>query len=133
MSQMRKPVMEVIRFRGSDIVVASNGSRRATTPSLTLTGFNGKKPADGVANLNGVNYSISSFDDVNTFLGALGNSGVKNAGIYAGTTENALTFRGVLRTEANTGANGWDGNYYYDPDAIWNNGDKDFKGVFKRQ
>ena len=70
-SQMRRPEMEVIRFTESDIVVASNGGRRATTPSLTLTGFNGKKPADGVANLNGVDYSISSLDDVNTFLGAL--------------------------------------------------------------
>ena len=133
MSQMRKPVMEVIRFTESDIVVASNGGRRMATPSLTLTGFNGKKPADGVANLNGVDYSISSLDDVNTFLGALGNAGVKSAGIYAGTTTNPLTFRGVLRTEANTGAKGWDGNYYYDPDAIWNNGDKDLKGVFYRQ
>ncbi len=133
MSQMRKPEMEVIRFTESDIVVASNGGRRVATPSLTLTNFSGGKAADGKAYLNGVEYSISSTDDVKTFLGALGNSGVKNAGIYAGTTTNPLTFRGVLNTEATKGAKGWNGSYVYDPDAIWNNGDIDLKGVFYRQ
>lgn len=132
MSQMRKPEMEVIRFTESDIVVASNGSRRMQTASLNLTGFGqqGVK-GDGIATLNGTSYSINTLNDVDTFTNALNNSDIFNAGISNGTT--TQTLRGTFRAEVNKGAEHWDGYYLYDSDAIWNNGNKNLKGVFIRQ
>ena len=129
MSQMRKPEMEVIRFAESDIVVASNGSRRMAT-SFSLTNVNAKDGAgNGIANYNNTNYLLNSEDAVKTFISAMG---VSNAGISIGG--DAQSLRGTLNKEANLGTSGsWDGYYVYDPDATWNNGKRNLYGVFIRQ
>lgn len=129
MSQMRKPEMEVIRFAESDIVVASNGARRMAT-SFSLTGVN-KNGAigDGIANYNNTDYFLTSETAVNTFISAMG---VSNAGISNG--KNTQSLRATLKRETDSVMKGnWDGYYVYDPDAIWNNGNRDLNGVFKLQ
>ncbi len=130
MSQMRKPEMEVIRFTESDIVVASNGGRRVMTTSFSLTGVNkGGEIGDGIANYNNTDYLINSESAVNTFISAMG---VSNAGISNGVKTQSL--RSTLKAETKQDIKGnWDGYYVYDPDAIWNNGNRDLNGVFKLQ
>ncbi len=129
MSQMRKPVMEVIRFTESDIVVASNGARRMAT-SFSLTGVNkGGEIGDGIANYNNTDYFLNSETAVNTFISAMG---VSNAGISNG--KNTQSLRSTLKRETESVMKGnWDGYYVYDPDAIWNNGNRNLNGVFKLQ
>lgn len=129
MSQMRKPEMEVIRFTESDIVVASNGARRMAT-SFSLTGVNkGGAIGDGIANYNNNDYLLNSESAVDTFISAMG---VSNAGISNGSTTQSL--KSTLKAETKQKIKGyWDGYYVYDPDAIWNNGNRNLNGVFKLQ
>ena len=130
MRQMNKPEMEVIRFAQNDIVVASSG--RLMSQSITLTRFSGGTPKDGVVQYNGTSYPITSSDDVSTFLSALRNNGIKNAGISNG--KNTQSLRNTIGKEVTRGVEGdWNGTYDYDPFAIWNNGDIDLFGVFIRQ
>ena len=118
MSQMRKPVMEVIRFTESDIVVASNGARRMAEPTLSLTGFSGGSPADGVASFNGEDYVMSSHTAVTSLVKALNGSGISNAGISTGGKAQSL--RATLKFEVDSGARYfYDGDYVYEPSATW--------------
>ena len=129
MSQMRKPEMEIIRFTESDIVVASNGARRMAT-SFSITGVNkGGAIGDGIATYNNTDYLLNSESAVNTFISAMG---VSKAGISNG--KNTLSLRATLNRETDSVMKGnWDGYYVYDPDAIWNNGNRNLNGVFKLQ
>ena len=127
MSQMRKPVMEVIRFTESDIVVAS-GSRRMAT-SFSLTGVNANDgAANGIANYNNTDYPLNSTDAVNAFISAMGVSG---AGIYNGRIQAPQSLSGTLNVEATKGTIGdWDGTYTYNPDTAWSDKTGEYKGVF---
>lgn len=134
MSQMKRPEMTVIRFVENDIVVASSSGRRMMTQSFDLTGCYGRERvrSDGALTYNGVVYSLDSTDNVDSFISALGASGIKNAGIQSGAAQGSL--RNTLNYEVSTGAKNYkDGTYVYDPSAIWNNGNQDLYGVFIRQ
>ena len=126
---MQRPEMVVVRFDENDVIVASGGFR--SVPSITMSRFSGGTPKDGLVQYNGTNYSISSKDDVSTFLSALRSNGIKNAGISNGKSTQSL--RNTLGYEVTDGARNWDGTYDYDPTAKWNNGDIDIFGVFIRQ
>jgi len=132
MVQMKKPEMEVIRFKERDLVVASNGRHIVTTSSIDLSGCSGHVPGDGTVTFNGVVYPISSYSDVSVFIEALRDSGISNAGVSTGGKPQSL--RATLRTEADSGArNFYDGTYVYDPSATWTLGDDTYYGVFIRQ
>lgn len=53
MSKMVAPEMDVVRFRESDVIVASMGV-------MTLSGFNNDVGSDGNINYKGTNYSIAN-------------------------------------------------------------------------
>ena len=129
MMKMQKPEMEVVRFNEIDVIVASGGLRKSA--SISLSGFSGGMPKDGAVQFNGTNYSMTSNDEVSTFLSALRNSGIRNAGISNGQTTQSL--RNTLLYEVSNGARNWDGTFDYDPSAVWNNGTSDIFGVFIRQ
>lgn len=125
MSKMTRPTMEVIRFKESDIVVASGAG-------FSNSKFGNGVAGDGVVTYNGTPYAMSSYDAVSSFLGVLAGDGIRNAGISNGSTTQSL--RGVLEVEASRGAGaGWNGSYVYDSTATWNNGTTDLRGVFKKQ
>ena len=127
MSQMRKPVMEVIRFTESDIVVSS-GSRRMAT-SFSLTGVNANDgAANGIANYNNTDYPLNSTDAVNTFISAMG---VSDAGIDNGRINAPQSLFGTLNVEVLRGTIGnWDGTYTYNPDTAWTDSNGNHRGVF---
>lgn len=121
--------MEAVRFNESDVIVASGGLRKSA--SISLSGFSGGKSKDGAVQFNGTNYSMTSNDEVSTFLSALRNSGIRNAGISNGQTTQSL--RNTLLYEVFNGARHWDGTFDYVPSAVWNNRTSDIFGVFIRQ
>ena len=129
MKKMERPKIEVIRFNENDVIVASSGLRGA--PTITMSRFSGGTPKDGTVQYNGNSYSIASKDDVSTFLSALRNNGIRNAGISNGASTQSL--RNTLGYEVSDGARNWDGTFVYDSSAKWNNGDVDLFGVFIRQ
>lgn len=132
MSLMKKPEMDVIRFKENDIVVASNGRHIITEQSIEFTGLTGGVAGDGTVTYNGIVYPLTSYADVSTFIKVLRDDGIANAGVSTGGTPQSL--RGTLRTEASDGAKYFsDGVYYYDPSATWSVDSNTYEGVFIRQ
>lgn len=116
------PEMRVVKFGSNDVIATSFATR-----SITLSNFGDGQASNGTINYNGVDYSSSS-----DFLNAYGAS--KNAGINNGNSE--MSVNNLFKHEnSGTGVDSkrWNGTYTYDPDATWNNGSTDLKGVFTKQ
>ena len=126
MSKMKKPEMSVVRFKESDVIVASGTG--AKTVSFTKLG--NKTAGDGIATYNGVDYVMSgSAVDFLTAVGATTNAGINN-----GTkTISVNHLFSVESSGTGVSSKNWNGTYTYDANATWNNGTKDLKGVFTKQ
>ena len=116
------------------LIVASGGSRMMTQ-SFDLTGCYSSVgvPADGSLTYNGVVYTLDSTDNVDSFIAALGASGITNAGIQSGSKPGSL--KNTLNFEVTNGAKNYkDGTYVYDSTATWTNmHGNTYNGVFIRQ
>lgn len=110
MSYMRLPEMEVVRFKESDVVVASG----TAVLSMKWSYFGDSIKGNGVVNYNGNDYVMSSQDNLDALLNAMSNIGV-NGGTEIRTSPNAEyhTLNGVLQKEFKSGVGSpdWNGTF----------------------
>ena len=108
MSKMVAPKMDVVRFRESDVIVASG--------VLRFTNFSDTVRANGQVSYNGHTYDTSNYPTrVDAFINALGNKAYivpTTTGISEGV-DNLLSYE-YNREESVTA----DGDYYWDG-SVW--------------
>ena len=108
MSKMVTPYVDVVRFRESDVIVASG--------VLRFTNFNDTVRANGQVSYNGHTYDTSKYPTrVNDFLNALGGKDYivsTTTGIREGV-DNLLSYE-YNKEESVTA----DGDYYWDG-SVW--------------
>lgn len=109
MSKMRVPKMEVVRFKESDVIVASGA-----LASLTLLGFANTRKNDGTMTYKGMIYDGDNYSDLISVLTGDGYSD------YIG--ENYQSVSGLFIMDSKGKSNGItsDGTY------IWNSGEETF-------
>ena len=125
MSKWSKPEMKVIRFKEADVIVASGA-----VSTKDWSGFGDGIASNAVVKFNGISYTIDSQDVINQIISATGRN---NPGINNG--ESTMSVKKLLghELEGTVSSKRWNGNYVYDPNATWNNGTKDLKGLFTKQ
>ena len=113
MSKMRKPEMDVIRFKEADVIVASG----ATANTLKWSGFGDGITGNGVVEYGGRSYTMDSESSYNSLLEALsaiGVTGDTHVEWQDGTSNRTLSF--ILQKEYGSGVSSdtWNETYYFD-------------------
>ena len=126
MSKMIRPEMSVVRFKEADVIVASG-------LTMTWSKFGDGVAQNGVVTFKGTDYKISD----STAISNLYNAGVqRTAGIESINGSVKYSVNSILKNELSgdgVDSKAWNTTYVYDANAIWNNGQQDIRGVFKRQ
>ena len=109
MSKMRVPKMDVVRFKESDVIVASGGLPNF----IKVTGFNDNISGNGTVEYNGVIYNKSNYTDLIDFL-----ADQTDYDSYVKYQDMSQTINKLFRKSDGTNAGGYvDGTYVWDASA----------------